>query len=177
MCFTGELRWPHLWVALLDRRKLRDAESHMGQDMLLIPEALPCGHEQPWSDCMLGQRSLRTTWLRELTMVSKPSFTRNESDVITPSAWYHLLSQLLRTWEPRPLANPDRRSVYFSVQLSMRLGRFGLKVYNSYRQPRASRVGKESAYRRPGFISWIRKIPWRRGWLPIPVFLPEESHG
>ena len=24
---------------------------------------------------------------------------------------------------------------------------------------------------------WIRKIPWRREWLPTPVFLPGESHG
>ena len=25
--------------------------------------------------------------------------------------------------------------------------------------------------------SWARKIPWRRAWQPIPVFLPRESHG
>ena len=24
---------------------------------------------------------------------------------------------------------------------------------------------------------WVRKIPWRRAWLPIPGFLPEKSHG
>ena len=24
---------------------------------------------------------------------------------------------------------------------------------------------------------WVRKIPWRRKWQPIPVFLPGESHG
>ena len=23
----------------------------------------------------------------------------------------------------------------------------------------------------------VGKIPWRREWLPTPVFLPEESHG
>ena len=22
---------------------------------------------------------------------------------------------------------------------------------------------------------WVRKIPWRREWLPMPVFLPGES--
>ena len=27
------------------------------------------------------------------------------------------------------------------------------------------------------FNPWVRKIPWRREWLPIPVFLPEEFHG
>ena len=23
---------------------------------------------------------------------------------------------------------------------------------------------------------WVGKIPWRRAWQPIPVFLPGESH-
>ena len=32
-------------------------------------------------------------------------------------------------------------------------------------------------YIRPGFDSWVGKIPWRRKWLPTPVFLPGESHG
>ena len=31
--------------------------------------------------------------------------------------------------------------------------------------------------RRPGFNSWVRKIPWRRKWQPTPVFLPGKSHG
>ena len=30
---------------------------------------------------------------------------------------------------------------------------------------------------RPEFNPWIRKIPWKREWLPTPVFLPGESHG
>ena len=30
-------------------------------------------------------------------------------------------------------------------------------------------------YRRPGFNPWVRNIPWRREWLPTPVFLPGES--
>ena len=32
-------------------------------------------------------------------------------------------------------------------------------------------------YRRPRFDPWVRQIPWRRKWLPTPVFLPGESHG
>ena len=31
--------------------------------------------------------------------------------------------------------------------------------------------------RRPRFNSWVKKIPWRRAWLPTPVFLPGEFHG
>ena len=26
------------------------------------------------------------------------------------------------------------------------------------------------------FDPWVRKIPWRREWLPTPVFLPREFH-
>ena len=25
--------------------------------------------------------------------------------------------------------------------------------------------------------SWVRKVPWRRDWLPSPVFSPGKSHG
>ena len=28
-----------------------------------------------------------------------------------------------------------------------------------------------------GFDPWVRKIPWRRAWQCVPVFLPGESHG
>ena len=31
--------------------------------------------------------------------------------------------------------------------------------------------------RRPRFNPWVGKIPWRRKWVPIPVFLPGKSHG
>ena len=31
--------------------------------------------------------------------------------------------------------------------------------------------------RRCRFDPWVRKIPWRREWLPTPVFLPGEFHG
>ena len=30
---------------------------------------------------------------------------------------------------------------------------------------------------RPGFDPWVGKIPWRRQWLPTPVFLPGEFQG
>ena len=31
--------------------------------------------------------------------------------------------------------------------------------------------------RRPMFNAWVRKIPWKREWLPTPVFLPGEFYG
>ena len=27
------------------------------------------------------------------------------------------------------------------------------------------------------FDPWVGKIPWRRAWQPIPVFLPRKTHG
>ena len=32
-------------------------------------------------------------------------------------------------------------------------------------------------HKRYGFNPWVRKIPWRRKWLPTTVILPGESHG
>ena len=31
-------------------------------------------------------------------------------------------------------------------------------------------------YGRPGFHPWVGKIPWKREWLPTPVFWPGEFH-
>jgi len=31
--------------------------------------------------------------------------------------------------------------------------------------------------KRPRFNPWVGKIPWRKEWLPTPVFLPGEFHG
>ena len=31
--------------------------------------------------------------------------------------------------------------------------------------------------RTPGFDPWVRKIPWKKEWLPTPAFLPGEFHG
>ena len=40
--------------------------------------------------------------------------------------------------------------------------------------------GNESIFlqcRISGFNPWVGKIPWRREWLPTPVFLLVKSHG
>ena len=42
--------------------------------------------------------------------------------------------------------------------------------------------GKESAcqhkrLKRLGFDPWVGKIPWRRKWELVPVFLPGKSYG
>ena len=44
--------------------------------------------------------------------------------------------------------------------------------------PRGSVVENLPAKARDmGSIPGVGKIPWRRAWLPVPVFLPGESHG
>ena len=40
----------------------------------------------------------------------------------------------------------------------------------------AQKVKNLPAKRRLGFDLWVRKIPWRREWLPTPGFLPGELH-
>ena len=43
-------------------------------------------------------------------------------------------------------------------------------------KPKNTGVGSLKC-RRPGFDSWVGKIPWRRKWQPTPVFLPGISQG
>jgi len=38
-------------------------------------------------------------------------------------------------------------------------------------------AAKAGDIREHRFDPWVGKVPWRRAWLPIPVFLPGESHG
>ena len=33
------------------------------------------------------------------------------------------------------------------------------------------------AMQEPRFDPWVRKISWRKKWLPIPGFLPGDFHG
>ena len=53
---------------------------------------------------------------------------------------------------------------------------------NLYRSPYASSPVFQTEKnllkcRRPRFNPWVGKMPWRREWLPTPVFLPGEFHG
>ena len=41
----------------------------------------------------------------------------------------------------------------------------------------AQAVKNLPAMQRPRFSPGVRKIPWRRKWLPTPALLPGESHG
>ena len=57
-----------------------------------------------------------------------------------------------------------------------------LKILGSSRGFPSGISGKEPTcqceiLKRQVFNPWVRKIPWRRAWEAIPVFLPRESHG
>ena len=41
----------------------------------------------------------------------------------------------------------------------------------------AQLVKNPPAMQKTWFDPWVGKIPWRREWLPILVFLPGELHG
>ena len=58
----------------------------------------------------------------------------------------------------------------------------GCSFCNRIRKNPGDSSGKEPAcqsrrQKRCRFDPWVGKIPWRRSWQPIPVFLPGESHG
>jgi len=38
-------------------------------------------------------------------------------------------------------------------------------------------ISQWKRFKRHRFNPWVRNIPWKREWLPTPVFLPGESHG
>ena len=68
--------------------------------------------------------------------------------------------------------------------LSLRLSSTDLYVAFSYYSSGLCNwlSGKESTgqcrrLRRHAFYPWVRKIPWRRKWQTIPVFLPGKFHG
>ena len=62
---------------------------------------------------------------------------------------------------------------------------FNLLEYSCFKGVPRWLSGRESVcqcrnrrrHKRRGFDPWVGKIPWRREWLPTPVFLPGESHG
>ena len=77
-------------------------------------------------------------------------------------------TRLSETTEKKTSQNPIRD------QVSARTTSYFLNLYTLV----AVLLNKERMClqcRRPGFDLWVGKIPWRREWLPTPVFLPRES--
>ena len=41
----------------------------------------------------------------------------------------------------------------------------------------AKNLSAHAEHIREGFNPWVRKMPWRRAWQPIPILLPGKPHG
>ena len=62
-------------------------------------------------------------------------------------------------------------------RLATSQGIFGLPPWLRWQISRLARQETSETQVRSLFNPWVGEIPWRRKWLPTPVFLPGESHG
>ena len=100
------------------------------------------------------------------------------------SAGRFALGRLARRWKPRDrnwgLPHPEQSPRYPGVGTAPRICNlaYSLSVWGSpggaVIKNLPANTGDE---RKTRAQSWVRKIPWRRKWLPTPVFLPGEFHG
>ena len=68
------------------------------------------------------------------------------------------------------------QTILFSLYL--RVSIFDFHVISINHHPWwLSREESASQHRRLRFHPWVGKIPWKRKWQSIPVFLPGKSHG
>ena len=77
------------------------------------------------------------------------------------------------------LLSQSRKTIFpeLSNRLSLSVHRQSWVMYPYLRGFSGGSAGKESACNeRPEFSPWVGKTPWRRDWLPTPVFWPGEFH-
>ena len=114
-----------------------------------------CDPGDGWSDLLQGQRV--PMWL---SRVDTTCLSRSKCLLIS---WLQSPSAVIL--EP-PKIKSDTVSTDIKVFLLLLLDFLVAQMVKNLLQ-----------YRRPEFSPWVGKIPWRREWLPIPVFLPGEFHG
>ena len=137
--------------------------SHSLQPHELEHSRLPCPSLSPGicsNSCSLSQRCHPTISLSVAPFSSCP-----QSFMISGS---FPMSQLFASGSQSVGASASA-SVTSSELLTPQLHRRASLV--------AQMVKNLPACRRPRFDHWLRKIPWRREWLPTPVFLPGEFLG
>ena len=75
----------------------------------------------------------------------------------------------------------DRRAWWAAARGSQRVGHNWVTTHSTYIHKGLPLwlTGKKSICQcsKHGFQPWAGKIPWRREWLPTPVFSPGEFHG
>ena len=83
---------------------------------------------------------------------------------------------------PVPFVHHEIPTPLLMHKAILRWRRAGLRLYQYVKESLSfpgSSVVKKSTFqcRRCRFDPWVGKIPWRRKWLPSPVFLPGKSYG
>ena len=95
---------------------------------------------------------------------------KNRIKIETNSSWTQLnINEFLFFWTHSPRWGLKIRTPCTVVFLQ--------PDWNPRRENISTTVGLAETQKIPGFDSWIRKIPWRRVWLPTAVFLPGKFYG
>ena len=89
-------------------------------------------------------------------------------------------------WSGLPFPSPLCESEKLKVKLLSHVRLFATPWTAAYQAPPSIGFSRQEYWsglplpspqcRRPGFNSWVGKIPWRRKWQPTPVLLPGKSH-
>ena len=77
----------------------------------------------------------------------------------------------LNEWNKVSLIDPELRATIWLVLIPC-----DPILVNKWSKSPVAQMVKNLQCGRLGFDPWVRKIPWRRKWLPTPIFLPGESH-
>ena len=87
--------------------------------------------------------------------------------------YYNIVNQLYSNikWKVKNKQTKTSRQAEFPEMVSCKL----ILTSSSHELREPQRICLQC--RRLSFDPWIREIPWRREWLPTPVFLPGEFHG
>ena len=115
---------------------------------------------------------------KEISFVQNtPCSTRLEKNTLDCQ---HCFSRVVRYLPAFSHFSSTVKNLEFTMPVwSLALPQYDLDNYCHLSVPGAG--SKESACNaedtRLRFNPWVGKIPWRRKWLPNPVFLPREFHG
>ena len=108
-----------------------------------------------------GQKKEKTEmrWLDAITDSMNMDLGRLRQFVMDREAWRSAVHGVAKSWTRLELTELPRSTSIYGFSRSLSGSRICLQC------------------RRCSFDPWVRKIPWRRGWQPTTVFLPEKSHG
>ena len=126
-------------------------------------------------------------WMEETGRLQSMGLLRVGHDWAT-SLWLLTFMHWRRKWQPTPVFLPG----IFPWTEEYSHGQVGYSPWG-HKRIRHDLVTKQHIYMRASLVaqlvknlsavretllrSWVGKMPWRREWLPTPVFLPREFHG